>query len=978
VAESFSTNASGDGHTVELPAVPSRGGGKRGRPFGDYVVEREVARGGMGIVYRATRKSDGAVVALKIIKQGPQASPRQVRRFQRETEAARILEHPGIVRIYKVGCSEGYHFYTMELVEGESLYALLKRKQRLEVKDAIEMVALSAEAAHYAHEMGVVHRDLKPANILLTLDGKPKLTDFGLAKRVSDKSHLRRTDHVVGTPYYMPPEQARGDMDLDRRADVYALGVILFELLALRVPFQGTTSMEVYQHVLNSEPPSLRELDPRVDESLERIVFQTMAKGLNDRYATALEFAQDLRRYLAGEPVKAKAPAWVRKRSRELRRRIALWGSVVLVAAGATAGVLYSRTPPEPSTPPAVDEDAIAAETKRRETLEAADALLSGLLEQRSLEGLSAAEGKLTKVEQAVALLAEGGEGWVERSKVLDAKRRLASARLAVARGLIQGPGADWSAIADQLGELDGEDTALEILEAQALVGADRLDDAAALLEDVLERDPYAQEVALAQVELQLWRGEGQAARSALKTLLTQDPDSPRGLQLSTHVELRRGSLREALSHLDAWSRSAAGDLEVHWLRAQIAWEAGETGLLRVALKRLPTGQPPQLAAEAALKLLEGDPAGALTGFQAALKADPGLAPATLGVATAQHALGQDEAALATLDALAKRTDPRGRWLRSRALATSGRLQLVPAWNELHQGDGSASAERAEALFARAREAAPVAAQAFRGGLELAWIRGDVDALEGSLDAVRTHLGLSPVDPWAESQPDAEPGLGWLSCWEGELHRLRGDGKAARRAFGQVRSGPSAVWASAGREASSEGTVRLEGPRGAAPAWLAPILTHTPSVFPRDELARRARAGEWESVAAALQTLAQAPAPRAAASRWLAMLQLGEPVPELVDAPEIPEALRDPAAGAKLLLRSLEAQEVEWASLARALAARAEGDSARALELALRDAEERPTAMGWRLVSELKRAAGDAAGADEAAQRAESLDSQRR
>ncbi|MEZ6183603.1 MAG: protein kinase [Planctomycetota bacterium] len=981
MGDSLSTNASSDSHTVELPQAPSTEGSK-GRPFGDYVVEREVARGGMGIVYRARRNVDGSVVALKIIKQGPQASPRQVRRFQRETEAALLLDHPGIVRIYETGCSEGYHFYTMELVEGESLYALLKRKQRLDVNDVLELVALAADAAHYAHEQGVVHRDLKPANILLTPDGRPKLTDFGLAKQVKAKSHLRRTDHVVGTPYYMPPEQARGDMDLDRRADVYALGVILFELLALRVPFEGTTSMEVYQHVLNTNPPSLRELDPRVDERLERIVYQTLAKELGDRYPTALALADDLRRYQRGESIQARAPAWERRRVQRLRRRIALWGGLVAVAAVAAVLVWRSRVPEPADQPPPPEHTAeLAAESQRREAFQTAEAALQELFGAETQAGLDAAEAKLEQVRAAVALLVDGGEGWSERADTLAARLERGEARLGLARARLQGPAGDWAGVAERLEAAN--DTELRVLRARALIGADRLEQARELLSAVLAADPYASVALLARAELALWEGDQPAAQARIKAILSQDPDDPAALALAARLELRRGALREALNHADAWSRATPGDADVAWLRALLAWETADAGALRASLKRLGEHPARVQAVNGMLALEQDDWAAARLAFEAALKHDPGLAEASLGLALAQGGAGERDAALATLAALGERSDPRARWLRSRAAAAGARLLLPAAWLERWIGDDAPSLARAEKLLARARAQEPVAAEAFRAELERCWLVADRDGLTATLAAARAYLGADAADPWAETQTDAEPGLGWLSCWEGEAQRLAGDVRAARRAFQQVRSGPSSVWAAAGREALDEPRVAPDSARpqrgfGSSAAWLAPLQVRTPAVFPRDALGKLARAGSWDAVLQVLEALAHAPAPRVASLRWRGLILLGALPPSLDGAPEVPAELRDPAQGADLLEAALAESPPAWADYGRALIARARGDAAGALSLAEADAETRPTAAGWRLVAALKRAAGDERGAEAAEQRAQGLASQRR
>ncbi|MEZ6189172.1 MAG: tetratricopeptide repeat protein [Planctomycetota bacterium] len=274
--------------------------------FGPYDILGEIARGGMGIVYRARQRSLKRIVALKVLKEGENASERQVRRFRRETEAAAKLQHPNIVAVHEVGCHEGFHYFTMDLIEGDPLDAIVKRKEKMPVERVLHMIEEVARAIHYAHGKGIIHRDLKPANVLLDTDGHPKVTDFGLAKNLDHKSLLTRTGTVVGTPFYMPPEQARGDVTIDQRADVYALGVILYELLTLKLPFHGETTMEVYHKILEDEPIPPRKHDSRIDRDVNTIVLKAMEKEVATRYPSALELAEDIQRYLNGDPIKAR------------------------------------------------------------------------------------------------------------------------------------------------------------------------------------------------------------------------------------------------------------------------------------------------------------------------------------------------------------------------------------------------------------------------------------------------------------------------------------------------------------------------------------------------------------------------------------------------------------------------------------------------------------------------------------------------
>ncbi len=325
----------GSGPALELPqnlapddpiahamSVRQNADGTTETVFGPYDILGEIARGGMGIVYRARQRSLKRIVALKIMKEGENASEKQIRRFKRETEAAAKLQHPNIVAVHEVGCHEGFHYFTMDLIEGDPLDAIVKRGEKLPVERVLQVVHETAQAIHYAHGKGIIHRDLKPANVMLDTDGHPKVTDFGLAKNVDHKSMLTRTGAVVGTPFYMPPEQARGDVDIDHRADVYALGVILYELLTLKLPFHGETTMEVYHKILEEEPLPPRKHDSRINADVETIILKSMDKDPARRYQTALELSEDIQRYLAGDPIKARplgpiglALKWAKKNS---------------------------------------------------------------------------------------------------------------------------------------------------------------------------------------------------------------------------------------------------------------------------------------------------------------------------------------------------------------------------------------------------------------------------------------------------------------------------------------------------------------------------------------------------------------------------------------------------------------------------------------------------------------------------------------
>jgi tRNA A-37 threonylcarbamoyl transferase component Bud32 len=280
--------------------------GTKLRDFGDYELLEEIARGGMGVVYKARQVSLNRIVALKMILAGQLASADDVRRFYSEAEAAANLSHPGIVSIYEVGQRDGQHFFSMGYVDGPTLAAELT-KGPLPPPTAAELVMKIAEAVAYAHSQGVIHRDLKPGNVLLDKSGQPRVTDFGLAKRVEGGSDLTATGQVLGTPSYMPPEQAAGRMqDMGPAADVYALGAILYALLTGRPPFEAATALETLTQVLEQEPIAPRQLNKNIPRDLQTICLKCVEKERHRRYGSALELAEDLQRFLNGEPIHAR------------------------------------------------------------------------------------------------------------------------------------------------------------------------------------------------------------------------------------------------------------------------------------------------------------------------------------------------------------------------------------------------------------------------------------------------------------------------------------------------------------------------------------------------------------------------------------------------------------------------------------------------------------------------------------------------
>jgi serine/threonine protein kinase len=344
--------------------------------FGDYELLEEIARGGMGVVFKARQVSLNRLVALKLISAGNLATDALVKRFKAEAEAAASLAHPNIVPIFEIGEHQGQHYFSMGLIEGPNLrQALLSRGNRreetsgiethasaleadtksdrflrlritaYEPKEAAKLLSDVARAVHYAHQHGVLHRDIKPSNILLGASGTPHLTDFGLAKLIEKDSTLTLTNAVLGTPAYMAPEQARGDTkSVTTAADIYALGAVLYEMLTGSPPFGAGTTLETIRQVLEHEPRPPSLFNPDVDRDLETICLKCLEKEATRRYGSAEALADDLDHWQRSEPIRARpSTRFERLRKWVLRRpaMAALYAALLLAVMAGALGITW-------------------------------------------------------------------------------------------------------------------------------------------------------------------------------------------------------------------------------------------------------------------------------------------------------------------------------------------------------------------------------------------------------------------------------------------------------------------------------------------------------------------------------------------------------------------------------------------------------------------------------------------------------------
>jgi eukaryotic-like serine/threonine-protein kinase len=314
--------------------------------LGDFLIVRVIGRGGMGVVYEAVQKSLNRRVALKVLPSFSAEDPRRVKRFQVEAEAAACLLHPHIVPVYLIGSENGLHYYAMQFIEGRTLAEIITAIGRGEAgadhfghvlsspRMAAELGRQAAEALHFAHEQGTIHRDVKPSNLLIDESGKLWVSDFGLA-RIAGQVDLTLSGVVLGTLRYMSPEQAFGTrVVVDHRADVYSLGATLFELITLRPVFEGDDRLELLRRIADERPRRPRTLNPAIPRDLETVVLKTLAKDPSERYATALELADDLGRFLQNQPILARRPSLLDRAAKWSRRHgLAMVGAIVMLVA---------------------------------------------------------------------------------------------------------------------------------------------------------------------------------------------------------------------------------------------------------------------------------------------------------------------------------------------------------------------------------------------------------------------------------------------------------------------------------------------------------------------------------------------------------------------------------------------------------------------------------------------------------------------
>jgi tetratricopeptide (TPR) repeat protein/predicted Ser/Thr protein kinase len=667
--------------------------------FGKYVLLQELGAGGMGVVFKAWQTDLRRIVALKFIRGVESQQDRE--RFFREAQLAATLSHPGIAPIYESGAHDGKHFFAMQYVEGRTFDHALAARPKPALRTSVELLARVAEAVGYAHEHGIIHRDLKPSNVMVDPRGRAYVMDFGLAKSVRTGSSLTGSGFAVGTPSYMSPEQARGKAALiGPRSDVYALGAVLYEIAAGRPPFVGDDAAQVLMDVVHAEPVPPRRLDPAVPVELETVALKALEKDPARRYASAEDFAADLRRWLDGEPVLARPVGAVSRLARRLRKhKLATAGAAALLAGALLAlgvwslrageqraradarpyfeeaSALYDSADRIRFVAKAPDEvlrsyraqlqraETNAAEAARRDPTFADAHYLRGRI-RRQLAGEEDGDADLTRaIRQDPAHLRAYIERGLLRLDRLAAKHGIKTVSQRTSSPL---PQFTWNERTPQADALRAEILA-DLEAASRLAGRD-----------------FEKALLQGAVELATWRpgrDEGLALGEAhLERARTLQANDPAPLRLLSLARLLRGDYAGAAAHAATAVELAPNDPVLLFHAAMHLLYADRTPEARAAVDRalrIHPGQVSLLNLRGNLLSRMGDGAGARAAFEEALARDPKNTSLLCNLGFLLHRTGRNEEAVDAYGraAAADPADPDGYEGRAVALLALGRTE---------------------------------------------------------------------------------------------------------------------------------------------------------------------------------------------------------------------------------------------------------------------------------------------------------------